>query len=430
MREDLRVRLDRVRRQTLDLLNNLEDADLARQAHLDWSPIGWHLGHIAYTEAYWLLARCAGDERLASRYGGRFVTTEVPKDLRSAILPCRAELEAYLREVRTASLAALDRFGFEDDHPLLRGGAIVHMVIQHEAQHLENIAIVTGLLGLQKEAAPTCPASRVGSLERDRMMVRVPGGRFELGATRAIERCYDNERDAHAVEVGDFRIDRLPVTNRRYLAFVDARGYREKSLWSENGRRWLDASGAAAPFGWQRTEGAWRRRGLSTIAPLVPDEPVCGVSWFEADAFARFEGRRLPTEAEWERAATFDPAGGKRMHAWGDGPPGRPHANHDLAVGGPTPVGAHPSGASRLGCQDLHGNVWEWTSSVFAPYPGFAPFAYEGYSMPYFDGVHRVLRGGSFATSPEVLRATFRNWYAPHVREIFAGLRCAADGAG
>jgi len=167
---------------------------------------------------------------------------------------------------------------------------------------------------------------------------------------------------------------------------------------------------------------------MRTLAPLVPEEPVCGVSFFEAEAFAQFEGRRLPTEAEWERAASWDPAGGKRVHAWGDAPPDRRHANHDLVAGGPTPVAAHPSGASALGCHDLHGNVWEWTSSVFAPYPGFAPFGYEGYSVPYFDGAHRVLRGGSFATSPEILRATFRSWYQPQVREIFAGFRCAEDG--
>jgi len=425
VREDLKSRLDRVRLRTLDLLDDLDDADVARPPHPDWSPIGWHLGHIAYTEGYWLLARCAGDERLAKRYGARFVTTEVPKDRRAAILPSRAELTAYLRDVREASLRALDRFSFDDDHPLLCRGAVVSMVIQHEAQHAENIAIVTSLLGLQKEAVPIRPSREEGSIDDDRAMVAVPGGPFVLGAGREIERSYDNEREAHEVMLRDFSIDRFPVTNRRYLGFVQAGGYRERSLWSGEGRRWLARTGATAPFGWKHVDGTWVRRGLRTIAPLVPDEPVCGISFFEAEAFARFEGRRLPTEAEWERAATFDPAGAKRMFAWGDAPPDGTRANHALTEAGPTPVGAHPEGASALGCQDLHGNVWEWTSSPFAPYPGFAPFAYEGYSVPYFDGAHRVLRGGSFATSPEVLRATFRNWYQPHMREIFAGFRCA-----
>jgi iron(II)-dependent oxidoreductase len=297
------------------------------------------------------------------------------------------------------------------------------MVIQHEAQHLENIAIVSGLLGLQKETAPAGAPSGRAALEDDRATVSVPGGRFVLGATRDLERAYDNERQAHEVDIDDFRIDRFPVTNRRYLAFVDAGGYREASLWSDEGRRWLETSRAEAPLGWERTDGAWRRRGLRVIAPLVPDEPVCGVSYFEAEAFARFEGRRLPTAAEWERAATFDPGGAKRMLAGATHrrpPPGEPRPRG----GRPAPVGAHPSGAGAPG-HDMQGNV-RMDLEPLRALPGFRPFAYEA-TGPLLRRSHRVLRG-LLATSPEVLRATFRNWYQPHVRQIFAGLRCATQG--
>jgi iron(II)-dependent oxidoreductase len=429
LRADLVGRLTRVRGRTLDRLADLDDEELVLQTHPDWSPIGWHLGHIAYTEAYWLLGRCGGDDRLALRHGPRFVTTGLPKGRRARVLPGRAELEGYLREVREETLRALGRFDFEEGDLRLRDGRIVHMVIQHEAQHLENIAIVLRLLGRQKEATPATPPEAGGGRREDDATVAVPGGRFVLGASgEGFERAYDNEREAHAVDVAPFRIDVFPVTNRRYLVFIEAGGYARADLWSEAGRAWLARSGARAPFGWERVDGGWLRRGLRFTAPVVPEEPVMGVSAHEADAFARFEGKRLPTEAEWERAAAWNGRGaGSRAHAWGAAPPDASRANHDGREDGPVPVGAHPRGASLLGCQDLHGNVWEWTSSFFAPYPGFTPFAYEGYSTPYFDGMHRVLRGGSFASSPEVLRATFRNWYLPHIREIFAGFRCASD---
>ncbi|OGP84369.1 MAG: hypothetical protein A2Y95_08880 [Deltaproteobacteria bacterium RBG_13_65_10] len=429
MHEDLIARLALVRQRTLDLLNGLEDTDLTWQPHSAWSPVGWHLGHIAYTEAYWILTRCAGDTRLAGRFGTCFSTTAVPKDHRSAILPSREAIETYLRDVRGETCRVLERLRLDDDHPLLRRAAIVHMVIQHEAQHLENIRIVLYLRGAQKEAAPVSLV-KPPAVPDDRATVHVPGGTFTLGApNEGSERCYDNERSAHPVELPDFRIELVPVTNRRFLQFIEAGGYETPALWSEEGRAWLGATKVRAPQGWERREGAWIRRGFCAIAPVVPEEPVIGVCAHEADAFARFEGRRLPSEAQWERAATWDAAPGrKRLYAWGNEDPDPARANHDGANEGPTPVGNHPAGASALGCHDLHGNVWEWTASLFAPYPGFKPFAYEGYSSPYFDGRHRVLRGGSWATSPEVLRATFRNWYLPHVREIFAGFRCAVVG--
>ncbi|MEW6300427.1 MAG: SUMF1/EgtB/PvdO family nonheme iron enzyme, partial [Thermodesulfobacteriota bacterium] len=239
----------------------------------------------------------------------------------------------------------------------------------------------------------------------------------------------DNERPQSLIDLPPFLIDRFPVTNGEFLRFVRAGGYHNPSWWTPEGWQWREQSRVEHPLYWRQTPGGeWTEIGLTPARLLPLDHPVSNVSWYEADAYARFAGKRLPTEAEWEKAAVWDPDRNRKLpYPWGEEQPDGHHCNFNATVGGTTAVGRYAEYQSPYGCADTLGNVWEWTSSWFRPYPGFAAYPYEGYSVPYFDQQHRVLRGGSWATRRHVLRPSFRNWYHPWVREVFAGFRCAKD---
>jgi gamma-glutamyl hercynylcysteine S-oxide synthase len=261
--------------------------------------------------------------------------------------------------------------------------------------------------------------------------VLVPGGAFTMG-TSTEPWALDNERPAHAAHVDAFWIDTAPVTNGEYAEFVAAGGYAQPRWWSEAGWRHRVEAELEAPQFWERdgATGEWYRRRFGVLEPLPADEPVVHVCCHEADAYAAWAGKRLPTEAEWEKAARFDPATGRtRRYPWGDEDPTPEHANLGQRHLQPAPVGAYPKGASALGVHQLIGDVWEWTSSGWHPYPGFTMFPYPEYSEVFFGGDYRVLRGGSFGTDPAAVRATFRNWDHPIRRQIFAGFRLARDAA-
>jgi iron(II)-dependent oxidoreductase len=239
---------------------------------------------------------------------------------------------------------------------------------------------------------------------------------------------YDNELPAREVFVPAFKMERFLTNNERYEHFVNEGGYERREFWSEEGWAWREREGWAHPLYWRRDGSGWRERRMFGEGELLWHLPVTGVSWYEAEAFARFWGGRLPTEAEWEKAASWDTsAGAKRRFAWGDDAPSAGLCNYGLRFWGTTPVGSFPQGASPYGCYDMTGNVWEWTSTPFEGYPGFEPFPYPEYSETWFDGDHRVLKGGSWATSPSVLRTSFRNFFRRHFRIAFAGIRLAAD---
>jgi iron(II)-dependent oxidoreductase len=238
---------------------------------------------------------------------------------------------------------------------------------------------------------------------------------------------YDNERAQHEVDLPAFWIDTTPVTNRAFAEFVAAGGYEDPSFWSEMGWSWQSEARFEHPQFWLRDgDGPWSRRRFGTIELLPLDDPVQHVCWYEAEAYARWTGKRLPTEQEWEKAASWDPEHGlKRRFPWGDEQPGPEHANFGGRRFSPAPVGSYPAGASAYGCLQMLGDVWEWTSSDFRSYPGFAAFPYREYSEVFFGNEYKVLRGGSWATHPLVARTTFRNWDFPIRRQIFAGFRCA-----
>ena len=247
-----------------------------------------------------------------------------------------------------------------------------------------------------------------------------------LGARENGGFVFDNEKWAHEVEIRPFRMARLAVTNAEFAAFVEAGGYARREWWSNDGWEWKTDAAQAAPNYWARRDGAWFRRRFAQTVRLDPGEPVLHVNWHEANAYCRFAGRRLPTEAEWEYAASWDAgAREKRRYPWGSAPPTAALANLESAD--VTRVDSHGAGASASGCRQLIGNVWEWTATTFEPYPGFVIDPYKEYSEPWF-GTRKVLRGGSFATTRRLIRNTWRNFYTPDRNDIFAGFRtCALD---
>jgi iron(II)-dependent oxidoreductase len=238
---------------------------------------------------------------------------------------------------------------------------------------------------------------------------------------------YDNERPAHEATVAPFHLDAVPVTCGSYAAFVADGGYRDRRWWSDAGWAWRTEAGLAHPEFWRADGDGWTVLHFGSHRPLLADEPVAHVCWYEADAYARWAGKRLPTEHEWEFAASWGPDGRKCRWPWGDEPPDAERANLGQRHDRPAPVGSYPAGVSRWGVHQLVGDVWEWTASAFGPYPGFRSFPYREYSEVFFGSEHKVLRGGSWATSPLALRSTFRNWDYPIRRQIFAGFRCARD---
>jgi iron(II)-dependent oxidoreductase len=258
-------------------------------------------------------------------------------------------------------------------------------------------------------------------------MVRFPGGAVELG-TDDRTAAYDNERPRHAVALAPFWIDVAPVTNGEFLTFIGDGGYERRELWSDAGWAWRTESGARAPKYWEWDAGAWVVRTFDRVGTVDPMHPVCHVSWYEAEAYARWAGKRLPTEAEWEAAATWDPvAGRKQAYPWGDASPTPVVANLDQLAFATAAVGAYEANRSPIGCYGMIGDVWEWTASDFGPYPGYESFPYREYSEVFFGPEYKVLRGGSWATRALVARGTFRNWDYPIRRQIFSGFRCARD---
>ena len=424
--------LTEARARTLLLVGPLDEDDLRRQHDTLMSPILWDLGHIAHFEEVWLahniLSGGSGTEGLS----GLFDPFTNPRAVRGGLpLPGMKETLLDLARVRQRVLRCLEDLDFAAASPLLQDGYVFRMVLQHEYQHnetiLQTLQLKTGTSyraprAMQPVARPIAgPAGLVDG------MVRFPGGAVEVG-TDDRSSAYDNERNRHAVTLPPFRIDRVPVTNAMYRDFVEDGGYRRPELWSEAGWAWLEESKVEAPKFWSSEGGAWFERHMDLTAPLDPDRPVCHVCWYEADAFARWAGKRLPTEQEWEAAASWDPlTGQKRLYPWGDEPPTALHAGLDQLAFAPAPVGAFPLNVSPIGCYGMIGDVWEWTASDFTAYPGFESFPYREYSEVFFGEEYKVLRGGSWATRPGAIRNTFRNWDYPIRRQIFAGFRCARD---
>lgn len=420
-------RLERVRERTLSLVAGL-DWQLLRTQHIPiLSPMVWDLGHIANFEELWLCQGLADTKPLEAEFADMFDAVRNPRPTRQDLpLPAARRLWEYLSTVRTQALDVLDQVCRREPSRIVDRGFVYEMVAEHEEQHQETV-----LQLLQVLDSPTfLPAQRrrlPAGRELPSSMVLIPEGSFRMGC-QGEAFAYDNELKGHEVTLPAYRIDRAPVSCGEFLEFIDDRGYVRQDLWSAAGWSWLCETRVDAPGNWIWQNGSWWVRHMDRIEPLQSDLPVTHVGFFEAEAFAGWVGKRLPTEAEWEKAALWDPEAGRaRLYPWGDDPPDSRRANLDQLAFQPAAVGAYPQGASASGVEQLIGDVWEWTCSDFLPYPEFEAFPYDEYSKIFFGSDYKVLRGGSWATRPAVARGTFRNWDYPIRRQIFSGFRCVQD---
>jgi gamma-glutamyl hercynylcysteine S-oxide synthase len=414
--------LEEARDRTLALVASLSADDLERVHSPLMSPLVWDLAHIAAYEDLWLVNRYGGRPLLREDLAATYDAFETPRAVRGDIeLLDAAQAREYLEEIRARTLQVIEDRGVGD-------GALHEMVLRHEHQHNETMLQTLQLARLshyeldERRDAPASPDPSFTGLE----MVEVPPGPCTIGAP-AHGFAYDNERPRHRTDARGYLLGRTPITNATYLTFVEGGGYERREWWSGEGWAWKEQYDITRPGGWTADHAAeWR---LGRLEPLHPDRPVVHVSWFEADAFARAHGARLPTEIEWEKAATWDQESeAAQPYPWGAEPPvpGR-HANLDQLGCGTAPAGALPEGAAPCGCLGMLGDVWEWTSSAFDGYRGFVAHPYPEYSEVFFGAGYRVLRGGSWATRARVATPSFRNWDYPQRRQIFAGLRIARD---
>jgi iron(II)-dependent oxidoreductase len=417
--------LQDARRRTTEL-TGYDDTELTRQHSPLMSPLVWDLAHIGQQEDLWLLrgGDAAAQGLLPAAVERLYNAFEHPRAERVALplLP-PAQARSFVADVRSRVVDALPDTGGRRDRlfPYV-------MVEQHEQQHVETMLATHQLRRGEPLLGTGRPLPAGRPVPHDTVLV--PGGPFVLGVDGSDEPwSLDNERPAHVVDLPAFRIARVPVTNAEWAAFVAAGGYDEPRWWSERGWGHRRQAGLERPLYWQ-PDGSRRRFGM--VEDIPPDEPVQHVCFFEAEAYAAWAGGRLPTEQEWEKACVWDPvAGRRRRRPWGESEWTPALAN--LAGPGvdsalrPAPVGAYPAGASAYGVEQLLGDVWEWTSSDFLPWPGFTPMLYRDYSAPFFGGDYAVLRGGAWATAASAVRPSFRNWDLPVRRQIFTGVRLAFD---
>jgi|SRR5579872_376669 len=344
--------------------------------------------------------------------------------------PSLAAVREYVRNIRSALDEKLDAKMSADSEAGVhsRDGfsleTLLNVAIEHRLMHVETLAYMLHQLPLDrkipqpKQALP--PDSHVSY-----STLQIPAGEATLGLSRSLDAFgWDNEFESHRVRVPAFEFDRYMITNEQYLAFMRDGGYQNRGLWNEDDWNWKTAQNVSHPVFWKQEGKSWLYRTMFDEIPLPPDWPVY-VSHSEAAAYARWAGKALPTEAQWHRAAYGTSDGTERFYPWGSGAPDPTRGNFDFHSWDPQPVNAHPAGESALGVEGMMGNGWEWTSTVFAPLPGFEPFPfYRGYSADFFDGKHFVIKGGSARTAACMLRHSFRNWFQAHYQYVYAGFRC------
>jgi ergothioneine biosynthesis protein EgtB len=342
--------------------------------------------------------------------------------------PARAEIEAYNSRVRgilDEALAKTDLAAPDAAQP--ERGYALPIAIEHRLMHAETLAYMLHQMPLERKVAQPDPPAPEAPRARPRMAA-IPAGTALLGRPRGDGFGWDNEFEAHAVSVPEFAVDTTKVTHGQYREFMEAGGYDSPRFWSAEDWEWKSKHHIFHPVFWTRRESRWFYRAMFEELPLPLDWPVY-VSGAEAAAYARWAGKALPSEAQFHRAAYGTPEGAEREYPWGSQAPAPELGNFDFQRWNPTSVSAFPSGRSAFGVSGLVGNGWEWTSSVFSPFPGFQPFQlYPGYSANFFDGKHYVMKGGSPRTAACLLRRSFRNWFQSRYQYAYAGFRCVTEG--
>ncbi|MFQ5988985.1 MAG: selenoneine synthase SenA [Candidatus Methylomirabilales bacterium] len=418
------------RSRTLELIADLTDEQLIGPRLKIVNPLLWEIGHVAWFQEKWVLRHRGNATPIREDADALYDSIAIPHDTRWALpLPSRNETLDYMQEVLDRILERLNAIPLDDEDVYF-----YRLGLFHEDMHDEAFTYTRQTLGYPRPRFSTVPEETPKSAGHLAGDAEIPGGTFLLGATPDLPFVFDNEKWAHPVAIRAFCIAHAPVTNGEFVAFVEDKGYVRREFWSEEGWRWREKVGAEHPVYWQRlSDGRWSRRSYDEIVPLEEHHPIIHVNWFEAQAYCRWAGRRLPTEAEWEVAASAEPnpdgqgiAVCKRQFPWGDEPIFSGRANLDGRAGGVIDVGALAEGDSPFCCRQMIGNVWEWTSDMFGPYPGFVADSYKEYSEPWF-GTHKVLRGGSWITRSRMIRNTWRTYYTPDRRDVMAGFRTCAQ---
>jgi len=379
-REALIEELGETQSLLLALAEDVDETTFRSQYHDDLSPLGWHLGHCVYTDCLWLHETIRGDDSVTAPIADFYTPPNTPKPERGRLLPPQNTLLTWARELQHFNLHYLRNLRPEwQRHPLFEDDYVLHFLIQHNSQHYETMVMVLTqkALAAQRRADPPSVPLQAAALRRD--SVPIAAGHYRVGGKRPA--ACDNELPVQRAELGPFAISRYPVSNAEYLGFIEDGGYRRAALWDAAGWSWREQQRIQHPDHWRLSrDHGWYATGMRGDFQLAADQPVSGISHYEARAFARWADARLPHEYQWEVAC-------------------------------------------RFGALEQTGRVWEWCDNAFHPYQGFQPFPYPEYSQPWFDGQHYSLRGGSLHTRPSVRRASFRNFFQADKRHVFAGLR-------
>ncbi|HTS37294.1 MAG TPA: SUMF1/EgtB/PvdO family nonheme iron enzyme [Candidatus Solibacter sp.] len=430
VRHELLERLFNARRRSDELFSIVRTEALYERPIPERHRIIFYIGHLEAFDANLLRTRISSASPFHPEFDRLFafgidpvgggLPSDQPKDW-----PAISAVRDYVTRTRRMLDEALERIDLDDaigeEYPLC---TLLNVAVEHRLMHVETLAYMFHRLPLAQKIPQADPPSIQTSPVRP-AMIPIPSGNATLGLNRSSGVFgWDNEFEEHSVEVSAFEIDNYKVTNQQYLEFMQAGGYERREWWSEDDWRWRSEKGTTHPAFWVFRDGQWFFRGMFEEVPLPPHWPVY-VSHVEASAYARWAGKALPTEEQWHRAAYGSPDERPRLYPWGDEAPTANLGNFDLHRWNPTPVNAFPDGQSAYGVHDLLGNGWEWTSTVFSPFPGFKPFPfYRGYSADFFDGKHFVMKGGSMRTAACMLRPSFRNWFQGHYPYVYAGFRC------
>jgi len=413
------------RKRTLELVEGLDQQQIMGPQLDIVNPLLWEIGHTAYFHELWTLRHLDGVDSLLENADELYDSISIAhKDRWNLPLLSLDNTKAYMQQVLDAEIDRLKNRAVTALDIYLTRYAVFHEDMHTEAytysrRTLSYPAPVFTDSVLQDETYDA------GPLDGD---VEIEGGCFLLGAKENTDFCFDNEKWQHPVNIKTFAIARAATSYQQYAAFVDDGGYRNQQYWDQEGWNWLQENNLQAPDGWKKdADGNWLIRQFDQWLPMRPHTAVIHISWFEASAWCRWADRRLPSEAEWELAASGSPENmnEKRTYPWGNSTPSARHVNMNSRAMRTIDVGALPDGDSAYGCRQMLGNVWEWTADNFNPYPGFVPDMYQDYSQPLF-GQTKVLRGGAWPTRSRMIRNSWRNYYGPDRNDVFAGFRSCA----